>query len=265
MTSARQLDPPAGQAGPVAASAGGPVDDVEAILAQAAARLNEIADESGVTSADAGGRAQASTVEASSVDHAWRTDAAGATAASLEDIDAQLASLEAILHESSTAAEGLGEATRAAVADAVGAGAAETRASRATAVEPSGDAAGPVVEGVEDPGLEAALEDLSDLAALPSLDERPPIAAPGDSAPPRILKSPGPPPAPGAGVVGAVRGWRLLALCLCRPFAAVLAVLDLPFGRLGAGAKSLIGVVAISTAVVAAATWIIGTFVRPPA
>lgn len=267
MTSARQLDPPADQAEPVAVSAGGPADDVESILAQAAARLNEIADESGVAAADAGGQARSSSVDASSGDHGSPVDAAQATAASLDDIDAQLASLEAILHESSTAAEGLGEATRAAVADAVGAPAeaAEVAPSSETAVEPPGDEAGQVVEAVEDPGLEAALEDLGDLTAIPSLDEKAPAAASAEPEPLTIRKTRKPSRASGSETAGPLTGWRLLALRLCRPVAAVLAVLDLPFGRLGAGVKSLIGVVAVSTAVVAAATWIIGVFVRPPA
>lgn len=267
MTSARQLDSPVDQAEPVVVSPGGPADDVESILAQAAARLNEIADESGVAAADAGGQDQGLPVDASSGDHGSPADAAQATAVSLEDIDAQLASLEAILYESSTAAEGLGEATRAAVADAVGAPAeaAEVAPSSETAAEPSGDAAGQVVEAVDDPGLEAALEDLGDLTAIPSLDEKAPAAAPAKPEPLTIRKPREPSQATGGETAGPLTGWRLLMLRLSRPVAAVLAVLDLPFGRLGAGAKSLIGLVAVSTAVVAAATWIIGAFVRPPA
>jgi len=267
MTSTGQLDPPADQAGPAAVSPGGPADDVESILAQAAARLNEIADESGVAAADAGGQAPGSSAEASTGDHGSLTDAAQATAASLDDIDAQLASLEAILHESSTAAEGLGEATRAAVADAVGAQpeAAEAGPSSQAATESSGGTAGQAVEADVDAEIEAAIKDLGDLTAIPSLDEQAPAGTPGVPPPLIIRKTRKPVEQPGEGVPGPLAGWQLLLLRLCRPVAAVLTLLDLPFSRLSAGAKSLIGLVAVSTAVVAAATWIIGTWIRPPA
>ncbi len=267
MTSTGQLDPPADQAGPAAVSPGGPADDVESILAQATARLNEIADESGVAAADAGGQPPGSSAEASTGDHGALTDAAEATAASLDDIDAQLTSLEAILHESSTVAEGLGEATRAAVADAVGVQAepAEAAPASQTAAGPSGDAAGQSVEADVDAEIEAAIKDLGDVAAIPSLDEQAPAEVSGAPAPLIIRKTHKPVEQPGEGVPGPLTGWQLLLLRLCRPIAAALTVLDLPFGWLGAGAKSMIGLVAVSTAVVAAATWIIGTLIRPPA
>ncbi len=83
-------------------------------------------------------------------------------------------------------------------------------------------------------------------------------------------ESPSPPedePGPGERVAPAPSRTRMFAVRLAHSVAAagvkVIVVMDAPFARLSPGAKTLLGYVGIATLLVAIATWIVGSFMRP--